>query len=445
MQKILLNKLLFVPNETNPASFARLNAPLWECKNKGRRYKRAKKTKIALFVAIVVLFALFVAINILYCNLNVALAKRNESEEQIKQQLEEVLGDAIDGLNLDELENFLRSLSSEGKEAVGIEDLKDTLRALVSGSSQDFFSRALNVLGKSVGRYFLGFLPSCVTIIIICLLKNILGGLTGDFAGASTTEIVHLICYIAIIIVLMSGVGSVIATVTRTVNGLMTLAATIFPILLTMLSMLGGATSVATYTPFMAALSSVIMKLISAVILPAFTATVVLGVVGNLSKSVKLDKLTKLIKSASSWLIGIVFGLFATFLTVQGVASGVADKFGLGVAKFALSSYVPILGGYLSDGMDLLSASLVLTKNALGYTGVIILVGAVLFPLVKTVIFALAVRLTAAIAEPLGDSRVASLMSGVASNVSLLVTAVAGVAFLFFVLLMLLIGSCNVL
>ena len=130
---------------------------------------------------------------------------------------------------------------------------------------------------------------------------------------------------------------------------------------------------------------------------------------------------------------------------MQGISGGVADKFGLGIAKFALSSYVPILGGYLSDGMDLLSASLVLTKNALGYTGVILLVGAVVFPLVKVVLFSLAMRLAAAIAEPLGDARVASLMSGVASNVSLLITALAGVAFLFFLLLMLFISSCNVL
>ena len=193
----------------------------------------------------------------------------------------------------------------------------------------------------------------------------------------------------------------------------------------------------------MAVLSGFIMRLVSAVIVPAFVATIVFIVVGNISKTVKLDKLTKVIKSASTWLIGIVFGLFATFLTVQGITGGVVDKFGFNVAKFALSSYVPVLGGYLSDGFDLLSTSLVLVKNALGYSGAVILVCVVLFPLVKVVVFTLVLRLTAAITEPIGDTRISGLLSSVAGNVNLLITALTGVGFLFYVLMMLFIGSCN--
>ena len=185
------------------------------------------------------------------------------------------------------------------------------------------------------------------------------------------------------------------------------------------------------------------MKLISSAVLPAFVATIIFSIVGNISQTVKLDKLTKLVKSASTWLIGIVFGIFASFLTAQGITGGVADKFGFNIAKFALSSYVPILGGYLSDGIDLLSASLVLVKNALGYTGVLILMGTVLFPILKIITFSLAMRLTSAVAEPIGDGRVSALLHSVAGSLNLLITALAGVAFMFFLLIMLLIGSCN--
>jgi len=84
-----------------------------------------------------------------------------------------------------------------------------------------------------------------------------------------------------------------------------------------------------------------------------------------------------------------------------------------------------------------------LVKNALGYSGAVILVCIVLFPLVKVVVFTLALRLTAAIAEPIGDARISGLLSSVAGNVNLLITALTGVGFLFYVLMMLFIGSCN--
>lgn len=404
------------------------------------RKRSKKKTVFALCVIAVVLISLLVSV----CSpAQVANADENKSEEEVRKELSDAVNDAIDRLDLSDLQKFLDSLTAQEKEAININDVKAALKSLVNGQTDDFFSKLIGLLAGTLGKYFAGFLPSFITIIVICLLKNMLGNLTGGLAGGSTTEVVHIVCYCAVIIVLITGISSVIATVTQTIALLVGFSRAIFPVLLTLLSMLGGATTVATYTPLMAVLSGLIMKIITVVIVPAFIATIVFSVVGNISKNVKLDKLTKVVKSASTWLIGIVFGLFATFLTVQGITGGVVDKFGFNVAKFALSSYVPVLGGYLSDGFDLLSTSLVLVKNAIGYTGAVILICIVLFPLVKVVIFTLTLRLTSAIVEPIGDTRMSGLLHTVAGNMNLLITALAGVAFLFYILLMLFIGSCN--
>lgn len=367
----------------------------------------------------------------------------DKSEEEIKKEFNDTVDEVISGLDLKALQDFLNSLDGDADEALSIDDVKDTLKALVGGNPQSFYEKFMSLLSKSAGRYFLSFVPSFLTIIVICLLKNMLCSLTSDFLNTSTTEVVHTVCYSAIVIVLMSGIVQIVKTVGETVNSLSTFANAIFPVLLTLLSTLGATATVAGYSPLMAVLCTYIMKLVSTVILPAFIACIVFCVVGNISKTVKLDKLAKLIRSASGWLIGIVFGIFATFLTVQGVTGGAVDKFGFNVAKFAVSSYVPILGGYLSDGLDLLSASVVLVKNALGYTGAIVLCAIVLFPLVKVVVFSLTIKLTAAICEPLGDTRTSNLLFSVSKNMNLLVTALAGVAFMFFLLLMLLISSCN--
>ncbi len=370
-------------------------------------------------------------------------AEEKKSDEQIKSELQNAYDKAVDNLDLSGLQDYLDSLSQEGREAISISDVRGALKALARGESKQFFDVFFNLLAKSAGRYFLGFIPGFITIVIICLLKTMLCGLTGDFLNSSTTEVVNVVCYCMAVIVLMSGVVTVVETVSETIEALVTLSNVLFPILLTLLSALGGNASVAGYSPLMAVLCGFIMKIVTAVILPAFIACIVFSIVGNVSKTVKIDKLAKLIKSASSWLIGICFGLFATFLTMQGISGGVVDKFGFNIAKFAVSSYVPILGGYLSDGFDLMTASLVLVKNAVGYTGAMLLCATVAFPLVKVIIFSLTTRLASAIAEPIGDQRVSTLLGDVAKNLNLLITALTGVAFLFFLMLMLLVSSCN--
>ena len=370
-------------------------------------------------------------------------SEEKKTDEQIKNELQDAYDKTVDNLDLSGLQEYLDSLSQEGRDAVSISDVRSALKALARGESEQFFDVFFNLLAKSAGKYFLGFIPGFITIIIICLLKTMLCGLTGDFLNSSTTEVVNVVCYCSTVIVLMSGVVTVVETVTKTIDALVTLSGVLFPILLTLLSALGGNASVAGYSPLMAVLCGFIMKIVTTVILPAFIACIVFSIVGNVSKTVKIDKLAKLIKSASSWLIGICFGLFATFLTMQGISGGVVDKFGFNIAKFAVSSYVPILGGYLSDGFDLMTASLVLVKNAVGYTSALLLCATVAFPLVKVVVFSLTTRLASAIAEPIGDQRVSTLLGDVAKNLNLLITALAGVAFLFFLLLMLLVSSCN--
>ena len=112
--------------------------------------KSAKK--ILFFVALLLFFcALSIAFtsSILYENIAYAADK---SEEEIKKEFEGDVNDVIDGLDLDAIQNFLNSLGENEKEAVSIDDLKATLKALVNGQTQSFYQNFLNLLSKSAGR-----------------------------------------------------------------------------------------------------------------------------------------------------------------------------------------------------------------------------------------------------------------------------------------------------
>ena len=398
-----------------------------------KKVKGKWRTTFLFLTAAVITLALF-------SSEGVAVAK---DEDDLFDNLSSSTVKAIENLDVDAFQRFLDSLEDEQKSAVPFHDLKEFIKGLTKGETEDFFSNFLTALLKSLGKYFVGFLPAIITILVVSLLKSMLSGMTSGFLKTGTSEIVHVVCYAVIVVVLSSAMVSVVQVTVTTINNMTAFASGVFPVLLTLLAGLGATTGVATYQPMMAVLGGGVMALISKVILPAFIACVVFAVVGNLSKNVKLTKMNKMFKSVSSWLIGIVFGLYGTFLTVGGIAGGVVDKVGYSAAKFALSSYVPILGGYLSDGFDLVGASMMLVKNAFGYTAVIVLVATVMFPLLKIVVFIFSLRLASAVAEPIGDDRVSNMLSTVADNCSLLISALAGVAFMFFVLIMLVIGVFN--
>lgn len=368
------------------------------------------------------------------------VAFADENEGDAKESLAENVRISIDALDTDDFQSFVDSL-----EVDYFSNVKDLLKRISAGENENFFAEFSKALAKDIGKYFLGFLPAVVTVVLICILKNTLSGMTASFLDNSTTEVVHAVCYATVVVIITASLVDVVGTVVGTVKSLSKFAEIVFPILLTLLAGLGSTASVATYQPMMAVLGGGIIELITKVILPAFIACEVFSVVGNLSDNVKLTKMNKLFRSASTWLVGIAFGLFGVFLTAGGISGGVTDRLGFGVAKFALSSYVPVLGGYLSDGFDLVASSLVLVKSAFGYTAVAVLVAIVLFPTVKLIAFLLSMRLASAIVEPTGDSRISNMLSSVADNATLLITALAGAAFMFFILVMLVTGTYSAL
>ncbi|MGN0822257.1 MAG: hypothetical protein ACI4NG_00635, partial [Candidatus Gallimonas sp.] len=109
-------------------------------------------------------------------------------------------------------------------------------------------------------------------------------------------------------------------------------------------------------------------------------------------------------------------------------------------AKYAVSSSVPLVGGFLSSGLDLVLAGSSLIKNALGSFAVLMLFAAVFRPLVLLVVFQLFLRLSAAATEPVGG-KISAFLSHLAGDLGYFIAGILSVAFMYFVTLLLLICS----
>ena len=275
-------------------------------------------------------------------------------------------------------------------------------------------------------------------------MTSMMQGLSSGFLKDNTREIVHFACYAAIIVILSVQITAVVIQVKEIVEGMCGFMQAVFPVLLTLITVLGSSAAAGVYSPLMAALSVGIGTVISSLVLPCFVAAVVLSIVGNISSNIKLGRLTKFFKSVAVFVLAGAFSLFAAFLTMQGLTGGIADSISVKTAKFAVQSYIPILGGYLSDGLDLALTGIILIKNAFGLVSVLVLFACVAVPVIQTAVFTLGLKLTAGLCEPIcSDKRISDLLYGVSKNTSLLIAAPSGMAFMFIILVMLIIGTCN--
>ena len=109
-----------------------------------------------------------------------------------------------------------------------------------------------------------------------------------------------------------------------------------------------------------------------------------------------------------------------------------------------MKSYIPILGGYLSDGFSLIMASSVLIKNAIGYSGLIIMFLTIISPILKIIIFKLGLSLVAGIIESVADKRVTDFISSISKSLTMLSSIIIAFSFAYLICTGLLMCSSNV-
>ncbi len=368
----------------------------------------------------------------------ISVTALTEEEQKVQEELGNQINDLLSALDLEELQKYLDSLSQFG----GI-SVKDKLASVINGDfSLDYSSLGQSVL-HLVWEELSVLLPAFAVILAVALLCGILNSAKSGFLHSTMSDIINFAGYISVGAVVLSCLITVLTAGFSSVIEMKKQMDILYPILLTLMAGSGGAVSVGIFRPAVVFMSGGISELFSAVVFPLSIVVIVLAFVGNLSSDVRTEKLGELFKSFNKWLIGLTLGLFSIFLTVQGIAAAQYDGLSLRAAKYAISSSVPIVGGFLSGGFDLVLAGSALIKNALGSFAVFILFGTLLQPLMLFVAFQLFLRIAAAATEPVGG-KISSFLSRLAGDLGYFIAGLLCIAFLYFITLMLLICSSGV-
>lgn len=365
-----------------------------------------------------------------------------ESEEELISEIEDNVNGQLEDLDLSGLESILSNLNSQQSGIFGSTSFIEKLQSILSGEFTDNAGSVWEAILKLIFDELLNFLPLIATIIAVAILSGMVGDLRGT-NSKSIADITHFVCYGVIIVLVVSACTNVLTLTSSTLQGLKEQIDIAFPILLTILTAIGGTASVGVYQPAVALFSGTIMQIFTLVLMPLFIFSLVFTVISNLSPSVKLEKFSNFFNSLFKWITGAVFTIFIGFLIIQGITAGSLDTVSIRTAKYAIRSYIPILGGYLSEGFNVIMASSILIKNAIGASGLLLMFSSVIVPVVEIVLLMLCLKLTAGILEPLTDSRISNFINGVAKSLIMPIVLIIGVAFMYLIFMGLIISTGN--
>ena len=168
----------------------------------------------------------------------------------------------------------------------------------------------------------------------------------------------------------------------------------------------GAATSGSILSPVIIGSVTGFGIIIKKIIMPALFTSAILVLINCLTKKDYVNKLAKLLRSAALIATGLIIALLTGVITLQGLITETSDSLLMSAAKYSLSTFIPIVGGFTSDTIELFLRCMGTIKNIVGVFAVITLVLTALVPLIKILIIALIYKLTAAVAEPVSESKI---------------------------------------
>lgn len=205
----------------------------------------------------------------------------------------------------------------------------------------------------------------------------------------------------------------------------------------------GGMTLATVCQPIIWGGIGLVVHLIQSLILPLVYLSGAMGLISHLAEGFTLARLGELIRKASVGFLGLLLTLFLGLVSVQGATVAVADGMALKTAKFVTSNFLPLVGGALSDTMEVAAGCSLLLKNALGVFGALAVIIITLLPAIKILVVALIYQLTAALIQPLGQERLADSLQEIGNTIMVIFAVSAIMGLMIFFTLTVLVGLSN--
>lgn len=345
---------------------------------------------------------------------------KNGAQSEAIASLEDNISQITESVDFGEMEKFIDDISGFTDEKLSV---KDIVYKFVRGESVVEYQTVFKYVGSLLFAEVKSRLPALLSLLSVLLLCSLLGCLNTERLGSGVGEIVHFVGYAAIVTTVTALCYSLVSSALSAVDKVSSVVQAVFPALLALMISTGATAQAALYSPTALFIDGFTTIFIKNFTFPCVLAMLALSVVSNITKTVKLKGFIDFLSGIMKWGIGLAATVFSLFLTVKGISGGLADGVTVRTLKYALNSSVPLVGGILSGGADVVVAAASLVRGALGLTTLVIVFGVVLMPVIKIAALTLALRVVNAVAQPFSSDRVYSFIN---SSVSVLHHALAG-------------------
>ncbi|MDO4745029.1 MAG: stage III sporulation protein AE [Bacillota bacterium] len=270
-------------------------------------------------------------------------------------------------------------------------------------------------------------------ILTICIVIGLLSNMSNSFGSKTSSYIGTIICSFIVIALCIGSFHQTYECCTTTLNVMTKAMELLLPILIPLLISMGGLSSASIMNPAMAAAVTGFNFIIQNIVMPLIFLSTIFILINSITEKDYIKRLSIFIRKAALFITGLCITIFSGITAVQSIVAKSADGILMNTARFSISNFVPIVGGFASDSIEMVISCIGLIKNAVGIVGIIIIVSLLILPIIKIMAIALIYKLTSIVAEPVATKNISDGLNELGSSAVTMTVVLACGAFMFLI------------
>lgn len=331
--------------------------------------------------------------------------------------------------------------ATELPELEGEYKFNETAREIVSGE----FSLNPTKICKSICDIFLKQISqsreTVIVLIVIAAMSGVLTIMQGAFKSGGVNDAAFLACFTLSSSAAVKCLLSALECAKEIIKLMSEFITKLSPLLITAILSSGAPSSAAAFKPVLSGAVYIITVTVDKCLIPLILFGAVLSIVNNISGRVQISSYTKLVQSVVKWILTAVLTMFTGITGIYGFSAPMLDALGARAAKFAVGSFVPVVGGLLSDAIETVVGGSLLVKNAVGTAGIVIVCTICIVPIIKIAVIALMLKLSAAATEPIADKRISAMIQEISAVTVNILAMVITVSVMFIICISIMIAT----
>ncbi|MEK4994165.1 stage III sporulation protein AE [Paenibacillus sp. FSL H7-0918] len=282
-----------------------------------------------------------------------------------------------------------------------------------------------------------------VTIVMISVLSMILETLQTAFERKTVSKVAYTLCYMVVLVIAVNSFNIAIGYAKDAIDRMIDFMMAMIPLLFALLASMGNIVTVSVTHPLIVFMIHTVGTMIHTLVFPLLFFSAVLHLVSALSEKYKLTQLANLLRNIGAGLLGVLLTVFLGVISVRGITSSVTDGVTIRAAKYITGNFVPVIGKMFADATDTVISASLLVKNAIGLSGVIIILFLCAFPAIKILVLALIYNIAAAVMQPLGETPIVVCLQTIGKSMVYVFAALAAVSLMFFMAVTIMLTAGN--